>query len=140
MSSYLFVPVVAAVIYNTQGDVLLAKRPAHKHLGGLWEFPGGKIELGETPFQALQRELLEELGITIVTAAPFLQLQHNYEHQSVQLDIWQVSQYIGIPSGQEGQPICWIKPLELPNWPLPAANQTIVAALITSCKANKNGL
>ena len=80
--------VVAAVIHNPRGEILIARRPLHKHQGGLWEFPGGKIEDGEEAAQALIRELQEELGITPTAFRPLLTVEHHYPDKSVRLEVW----------------------------------------------------
>lgn len=120
--------VAAAVIRSVEGRVLIARRPAHKHQGGLWEFPGGKVEPGETVEQALARELREELGISVQSARPLIQVRHQYADRSVLLDVWDVSRFAGEPHGAEGQPIAWVEPLALPTYDFPAANQPIVTA------------
>lgn len=121
--------VVVGVIFNGAGEILLAKRAAHQHQGGLWEFPGGKLEEGEAPLAGLWRELQEELGIAVVKAEPLIQIQHNYPDKSVLLDVFRVSQFDGSAQGREGQPLIWVKPTELNLYPLPAANRSILHAL-----------
>ncbi|MCU1717607.1 Nudix family hydrolase [Pseudomonas sp. 5P_3.1_Bac2] len=120
--------VAAAVIRNDQGQILLAKRPDDKHQGGLWEFPGGKVEAGESVEQALSRELFEELGIRPTTARPLIQVRHAYTDKSVLLDVWEVSAFTGEPHGAEGQPLAWVSPRQLNDYEFPAANQPIMAA------------
>jgi len=123
------VAVVAAIIRNQHNDILLARRAQHAHQGGLWEFPGGKIESGELPTQALQRELKEELGIRGQLDYPLITIQHDYADKSVQLDVWQV-RCTDVAYGKEGQDIRWIKAHELNNYTFPAANQGIVKAAL----------
>jgi 8-oxo-dGTP diphosphatase len=120
--------VAAGVIRNADGQVLIAQRPAHLHQGGLWEFPGGKLEPGETPEAALRRELKEELDIDVDAATPLINIHHNYPDRRVRLSVWQVERFQGVAKGVQGQPIRWVKPDELPNYPFPAANRPIVAA------------
>ncbi|OYT80024.1 MAG: hypothetical protein CFE50_19630 [Pseudomonas sp. PGPPP4] len=120
--------VVAAVIRDPQGRILIAQRPAHKHQGGLWEFPGGKVEAGEAPAVALARELAEELGIQVTGARPLLQVRHDYPDQAVLLDVWQVDAFTGDAHGAEGQPLAWVAPRELADYDFPAANRPIVQA------------
>ncbi len=122
--------VVVGVVFNSAGQVLVALRPAHKHMGGLWEFPGGKIETGETPEEALKRELFEEVGIEVQQAYPLLKYDYDYPQQTVSLDVWQVNQFAGEAQGREGQQINWISPKDLLNLPIPIANQTIVQTVI----------
>ena len=100
--------VVAAVIYGTPDQILIARRPDHLHQGGLWEFPGGKIEAAESAYQGLVRELQEELDITVTAAAPFMQVSHDYSDKHVLLDIWQVTAFDGEARGVEGQECRWV--------------------------------
>lgn len=123
--------VVAAVIRRNDDSVLIAKRPAHVHQGGRWEFPGGKLEAGETSFQALARELGEELGIQLATSAsnhPLIQIDHDYGDKRVFLDVWSVRDFSGTPHGREGQAVTWVAPERLPDYEFPAANLPIVQA------------
>ena len=131
--------VVAAVIRDRDGRVLLAQRPLHKHQGGLWEFPGGKVESGESEAQALGRELSEELGLIPTVLDPLIRICHDYPDKSVELSVWQVTQWTGehyahaalgnTQRGREGQPVAWVGPDELLQCPFPAANQPIVSAV-----------
>lgn len=120
--------VAAAVIRGVDGRVLIARRPEHKHQGGLWEFPGGKIEAGEAVEVALARELREELGIAVTASRPLIQVRHDYPDLSVLLDVHEVSAFSGEPHGAEGQPLAWVAPRELPGYEFPEANRPIVAA------------
>lgn len=122
------VHVAAAVIRGADGQVLIARRPDDKHQGGLWEFPGGKVEEGEAVEAALARELEEELGIRVKTARPLIQVRHDYPDKQVLLDVWQVDAFEGEPHGAEGQPLAWVAPRQLPKYEFPAANLPIVAA------------
>ncbi|MBD9482371.1 Nudix family hydrolase [Pseudomonas sp. PDM14] len=122
------VHVAAAVIRGADDQVLIAKRADDQHQGGLWEFPGGKVEEGEAVQAALARELEEELGIRVSAARPLIQVQHDYPDKQVLLDVWEVSAFSGEPHGAEGQPLAWVAPRELDNYAFPAANQPIVAA------------
>ena len=120
--------VAAAVISNPQGQLLISLRPAHLHQGGLWEFPGGKVEPGETAYAALLRELQEELGVTVQSARPLIRIPHVYPDQQVLLDVWQVSAFSGEPHGREGQALRWVSPDRLADFTFPAANNPILAA------------
>ncbi len=120
--------VVAAVIRDSQGRVLIQKRPAGKHAAGLWEFPGGKVHDGETRFVALQRELQEELGMQARTGQPLIRLQHTYPEYRVDLDVWELDAWEGEPVGLEGQEVRWVAPCELPGYEYPAANLPVIAA------------
>ncbi|MCX4028325.1 Nudix family hydrolase [Endozoicomonas sp. SM1973] len=124
------IQVAAAAIINTSGEVLIAKRPDDKHQGGKWEFPGGKIEQGETVLDALTRELHEELAIQVVTANPLIQITYEYPEKIVQLDVWQVTEFSGDPIGNEGQSIQWVAKTQLFNFQFPPANRPILQALL----------
>ena len=120
--------VAAAVIRAADGRILIAKRADDQHQGGLWEFPGGKVEPGEAVQAALARELEEELGIRPSVVRPLIQVQHDYPDKQVLLDVWEVSAFVGEPHGAEGQPLAWVGARQLLEYQFPAANQPIVAA------------
>lgn len=120
------VQVVVGVLVNASNEVLVARRHAHLHQGGLLEFPGGKLEDGEDRFAGLQREFQEELGMQINAAFPLRQITHHYEDKSVQLDVWSITDYAGEPQGLEGQPVYWLPVAELEASDFPAANKAIV--------------
>ncbi|MBV0932705.1 Nudix family hydrolase [Marinobacterium weihaiense] len=120
--------VAAAVIRDRRGHILIARRPDDKHQGGLWEFPGGKVEPGEPVADALARELQEELGIRVTSARPLILIPHHYPDKSVLLDVWDVDDFEGEAHGAEGQPVCWVAPNKLDAYAFPAANAPIVAA------------
>ncbi|MGH8352363.1 MAG: Nudix family hydrolase [Pseudomonas sp.] len=122
------VHVAAAVIRGVDGRILIARRPEAKHQGGLWEFPGGKVEEGEAVPTALARELDEELGIRVSAARPLIQVRHDYPDKQVLLDVWEVSAFSGAPHGAEGQPLAWVAPRQLSDYEFPAANRPILAA------------
>ncbi len=134
MANYHKVQVVVGVVINSRGKVLVALRPEHVHQSGLWEFPGGKIEAGELPLQALQRELSEEVGIDVLTAEPLTQLDYAYEDKSVFLDVWRVLSFNGEAHGKEGQQIDWVLPSELVKLAVPAANYPIVETVVQICR------
>lgn len=119
--------VAAAVVRD--GRVLLARRHAEAHQGGLWEFPGGKVEPGETITAALARELDEELGITPEVATPLISIPYDYSDKSITLDVWRVDHFSGEPHGQEGQPLEWVALDELHRREFPAANLPVITAL-----------
>jgi 8-oxo-dGTP diphosphatase len=121
--------VVAAAIHDANGAVLVAQRPPHKHQGGLWEFPGGKVEAGESALCALRREIEEEIGIEVLEARPLIRLDHDYLDRRVVLDVWRVLRWSGSPRGREGQPLLWRLPDSLPTLAMPAADAPVVAAL-----------
>jgi len=120
--------VAAAVVCDTAGRILIARRPTHVHQGGLWEFPGGKLEPGETAAQALDRELWEELGIRPTRCRRLLRIPHRYPDRHVLLDVWRVDAFEGEPVGRQGQPLRWVEPDALPEYAFPAANRPIIAA------------
>lgn len=120
--------VAAAVILDENRRILLARRPDDKHQGGLWEFPGGKVEPGEPVLDALDRELHEELGIRVESARPLIQIPHHYPDKSVLLDVFVVDRFSGQPHGREGQPVRWVEASALADFDFPAANRPIVAA------------
>lgn len=119
--------VAAAAIYRDQ-RVLLSRRLDHVHQGGKWEFPGGKLESGETVLEALSRELQEELAISPVHSRPLIRVHHAYTDLSVLLDVWRVDAFSGNPVGVEGQEVRWFDLSDLPALNFPAANLSIVKA------------
>jgi 8-oxo-dGTP diphosphatase len=121
--------VVAGVLACPVRGVLIAQRPESKHEGGKWEFPGGKVEPGEQPLDALKRELKEELGIQVCSATPLIQIQHRYPSKTVLLDVWRVRSFKGVPAGCEGQPVSWVDPEQLHHYAFPAANLPVVTAI-----------
>ena len=120
--------VAAAVITNTRGEILISRRHASAHQGGLWEFPGGKLEHDEDVYEALVREIYEELGITITSAHPLIRIPHDYPDKKVLLDVWQVKRFSGDPHGREGQEWCWVSKDSLNDYSFPEANRPIVKA------------
>lgn len=127
MKKYLHVAV--GVIENDLGQILIAKRPESVHQGGLWEFPGGKVDEGENCQQALWRELNEELAIQVQNSEPLIQIRHDYSDKSVLLDVHKVTRFSGEPKGNEGQPVRWVNPEFLSEYAFPAANQPIIQAI-----------
>ena len=124
------VTVAVGILIDPQGRVLVTRRAPKTHQGGLWEFPGGKVEPGETVSGALARELKEELGVAVLTSKPFMTLQHDYVDKQVCLSVYTVTSWRGEPSGIEGQPLAWQRPADLIDWPFPAANQPILERLL----------
>jgi 8-oxo-dGTP diphosphatase len=123
------VRVAAAVIVRRDGRVLLAQRPAGKAYAGYWEFPGGKLERGETPAAALSRELHEELGITVRDASPWLVQEFVYPHAHVELHFFRVRAWDGEFVGHDGQAFAWQDPSAIDVTPLLPANTRVLAAL-----------
>jgi 8-oxo-dGTP diphosphatase len=139
------VHVVAGAVIDAAGRVLIAQRPAGKHLAGGWEFPGGKLDAGEDRRAGLARELREELGITISTPRPLIRVRHTYDYGEVLIDMWVVRQYRGEPRGLDGQRLSWCTQDELEATELLPADGPIVAALrlperLTQASASYGGL
>jgi 8-oxo-dGTP diphosphatase len=122
------VHVAAAVVVNNHDEVLIAKRAVDAHQGGLWEFPGGKVEEGESVEQAVARELLEETGIRVEQARPLIRVYHDYGDKAVLLDVWRVEDFSGEVHGREGQPVKWVRPEQLADYAFPEANLPIIRA------------
>jgi 8-oxo-dGTP diphosphatase len=122
--------VMAGVLLDGTGRVLLAQRPAGKHLAGFWEFPGGKREAGETPLAALARELLEELGIHVRSAEALIRLPWRYGDRELLLDAWRVSSWRGEPRSLEAQPLQWMLPASVDPMILAPVDRVILAALM----------
>ncbi|MCU7914431.1 MAG: Nudix family hydrolase [Candidatus Thiodiazotropha sp. (ex Gloverina cf. vestifex)] len=133
--------VAAAAILDNLGRVLISKRADHLHQGGLWEFPGGKVEAGETLRQALARELKEELDILPLEFKPLIRIKHDYGDRQVLLDFFRVTRFEGDAKGMEGQPLRWLQPKEMLANLFPAADRPVITALqlpdrylITGCE------
>ena len=124
------VHVAVGVILDDNRRILLTRRADDSHQGGLWEFPGGKVEAGESLTTALHRELQEELGITPGKTEPLLEIHHDYADKSVLLDVHLVWDFAGEPQGLEGQPMAWVEAADLSRYEFPAANLPIVEAVI----------
>lgn len=121
--------VAAGIIFNSKQEVLVSYRPSHVPQGNMWEFPGGKIEPGENAYDALVRELREELNITVLAAEFFAHNQHVYGDRHIHLEVFKIKEYTGIPRGQEGQKIQWVSIETLSTLTFPEANQAIVKML-----------
>ncbi|MFA7541630.1 MAG: thiamine phosphate synthase [Lysobacterales bacterium] len=122
--------VVAGILRDSQGRVLLCQRPAGRSQAGLWEFPGGKREPGEDSRQALARELHEELGIQVLDAQPLCSIRHDYPDISIRLEAWQVSRWRGEPTGHDGQAWRWLWPWQVHDHPLAEADRPLANALL----------
>ena len=123
--------VVAAVIRDAEGRVLLAKRPADRHMGGLWEFPGGKVDDGEVPADALVRELREELGVAASIGHPITFAVHEEPGLRILLLFYAARILDGEPKGKEGQAVTWVPIAELASFPTPPADAELIRHLAT---------
>jgi len=121
--------VAAAAIEDEAGRILITRRPDHAHQGGLWEFPGGKLEPGESLTEGLRREIDEELGVQVLASDPLIRVHHDYGDRHVLLDVHRVPRYAGTPHGREGQPMRWVHPREMQADAFPAADRPIISAL-----------
>ncbi len=123
--------VVAGVVRHPRKKhkIFFSQRQNGQHLEGLWEFPGGKLEPGESRFHGLKRELQEELGIDVIAARPLHALSHQYKDKNIHLDVWEVQHYRGKPHGREGQQTRWLKPDEIADYQFPEADEPVLTAL-----------
>ena len=124
--------VAACALVDADGRVLIAQRPEGKSMAGPWEFPGGKVEKGETPEETVIRELQEELGITTKRAclAPLTFASHSYDDFHLLMPLFICRRFWGIPQAQEGQTLKWVRPGKLRDYPMPAADEPLVPFLI----------
>jgi 8-oxo-dGTP diphosphatase len=123
--------VAACALVDVDGRVLIAQRPEGKQLAGLWEFPGGKVEPGEPPEEALIRELKEELDIEVAKAclAPFVFASHAYESFHLLMPLWLCRRWSGTVQAREHQALAWVEPARLGDYPMPPADEPLVAYL-----------
>lgn len=123
--------VAAVALIDQDGRILLAQRPQGKSLAGLWEFPGGKIDPGETPEAALIRELHEELGIETWGSclAPLSFASHSYEDFHLLMPLYACRRWNGIPVPREGQQLAWVRPVDLGKYDMPPADLPLIAVL-----------
>ncbi|MFJ6025209.1 8-oxo-dGTP diphosphatase MutT [Brevundimonas sp. NPDC092305] len=123
--------VVAVALIDTDGRVLIARRPEGKQLAGLWEFPGGKVEPGERPEAALIRELREELGIEVSESclAPFVFTSHAYESFHLLMPLYLCRRWSGVVQAREHSALKWVRPAQLADYPMPPADEPLVAWL-----------
>lgn len=130
METLSIVEVAAAVIVRPDGNFLLTCRPEGKPYSGYWEFPGGKIETGEAPLHALDRELQEELGIQLIKAEPWITRKFTYPHATVRLHFYRITEWHGIPYGRENQLLSWQQPRHVEVKPMLPANSAVLRALM----------
>ena len=123
--------VAAAALVDADGRVLIAKRPQGKQLAGMWEFPGGKVEAGETPEACLIRELNEELGIEVAEAclAPFAFTSHGYDSFHLLMPLYLCRRWEGVVQANEHEAIAWVRPNRMADYPMPPADAPLVAWL-----------
>jgi 8-oxo-dGTP diphosphatase len=123
--------VAAAALVDADGRVLLARRPPGKSMAGLWEFPGGKVDAGETPEAALIRELKEELGVDVAASclAPFTFASYSYPEFHLLMPLYVCRKWSGIPAARERQQLAWVRPARLADYPMPPADKPLVAML-----------
>ncbi|TPL70299.1 8-oxo-dGTP diphosphatase MutT [Mesorhizobium sp. B2-3-15] len=124
--------VAACALVDADGRVLLAQRPQGKQLAGLWEFPGGKVEAGETPEQCLVRELQEEIGIEteIPCLAPLTFASHSYDDFHLLMPLFVCRRFRGIAQPREGQALKWVRPKQMRDYPMPPADAPLIPFLI----------
>lgn len=127
---------VAVGVIQRGEQIFISKRPDQLHQGGRWEFPGGKVEQGETVFAALSRELMEEVGLQVLDATSLMQLEYAYPEKTVLLDVWLVSQTEGAGKGLEGQQVAWVHFSDLAAYRFPDANQPILDKVLALYQAN----
>ena len=124
--------VVAVVLVDPDGRVLIAKRPEGKAMAGLWEFPGGKVDPGETPEAALIRELKEELGVDTAESclAPLTFASHAYDDFHLLMPLYVCRRWKGIVTPHEGQEVTWVRPMRLSDYPMPPAYKPLIAMIL----------
>ena len=125
-----WIPVAVGITRDPMGRLLVGQRPACKDYPGKWEFPGGKLESGESVYTALVREFREELGLEITRAEPVFVVRHHYPDRSVELNVWRVIDFLGKAAGLEDQVVCWVAPRELAGLDFLDGNQTLVERVI----------
>ncbi len=126
---------MVGIVADDGGRILINQRRAGTHMAGYWEFPGGKRDAGESRFDALARELAEELGIQVLEAEPLTELVHDYPDRRVYLDVWRVVRYAGEPAPLEDQPLRWVEPGALGEAGLLPADRPLIDAVVSTARA-----
>jgi 8-oxo-dGTP diphosphatase len=129
--------VAAGILRDAAGRILITERLCDGPFNGLWEFPGGKIGDEESPVEALQRELAEELGIQVTASQPYLNLHHEYPDRTVDLEFFLVTEWNGEPAGLEGQGVRWVTPSELDATELLPADAPVLEAIRRHCERSE---
>ena len=127
--------IAVGIIRNPQGEIYITRRAADAHMANKWEFPGGKIEDGETPEQAMLRELQEEVGITPIAASLFDKREHQFSDRHITVWFWLVERWKGDPWGKEGQPGEWIAQSELDVSKFPPVNAPVIEMLLQDTRS-----
>jgi 8-oxo-dGTP diphosphatase len=128
--------VVALILENEKAEILVTKRPDHKHQGGLWEFPGGKLEVNESRLEGLKREIKEEVNFDLDGAHPLKCLTHDYGDIQIKLDVWYTKSTNPQVFANENQQMTWVSYQELQNLEMPAADKPIIEALFKQAQIN----
>ncbi len=123
------IPIVVGAIFNAKNQVLITQRHQNTHLGSFWEFPGGKVEVDENSWQALKREMLEEVGISIQSGYKKIALTHHYPDRSIHIQLWKITAFDGTPTPKEQQKMIWCNLNQLSEFAFPAANKSLIQSL-----------
>jgi len=131
--------VAVGILVNDKNKVFIAKRSSDKHQGGKWEFPGGKLEKGETSYQALCREMREEIGIEVQSATLLTEMTYHYKEKTVSLDFYRINKWLGTAQGMEQQPVRWVEKSDLDNYEFPEANLVLQQYCIDGYSESESG-
>ena len=131
--------IAVGILVNDKNQVFIAKRSSDKHQGGKWEFPGGKLEKGETSYQALCREMREEIGIEVQSATLLTEMTYHYKEKTVSLDFYRINKWLGTAQGMEQQPVRWVEKSDLDNYEFPEANLVLQQYCIDGYSESESG-